>query len=328
MGSFMWISHMAELSSFWHGAVVAIGNFDGVHLGHQRVIKQAIACGKTYQKPVAVLSFEPHPRDFFVPMRPVDRLTPPAQKAEILSLLGCDGVVEQCFDRTFADLSAESFVEAVLYHGFQASAVVIGHDFSFGAHRGGNVATLKEMGAHFGFSVYQEPAFVDATGAPVSSSRIRSSLAKGSVEEAARLLNYYYRVQGQVCHGAKLGRQLGFPTVNMVLPAQTSLKYGIYAVRLYRKNGAFYGGVASFGRRPTVEKEGLPLLEIYIFDFDGDLYDEWVSVCFVSFLRDEAKFANLDQLKTQINQDCEAAKACLIRAQPLSFLDARLNPVV
>ena len=318
---FLRLKNLAALPESYKNSVVAIGNFDGVHRGHQAVLEKALDIARSTGRPAIVYTFEPHPKSFFKPEKPVDRLTPAAEKARILELMGFDGVVEQHFDAKFAHLTAEEFVKHILCENFHASAVVTGSDFHFGSKRLGTPDYLADCGKKLGFAVVKVPPFCDENGQVISSSRIRALLADGKVEEAAGLLGYHYTVCSKVIHGAKLGRTLGFPTANMALPEETGLAFGIYAIRFRRSDGTLYDGVASFGKRPTVEGDGVPLLESFLFSFDGNLYDETASVSFYSYLRGEQKFDGLQPLIAQMNKDKEEAETALAAASPLSALD-------
>ena len=318
---FLRLENLAALPENYKNSVVAIGNFDGVHRGHQAVLEKALDIARSTGRPAIVYTFEPHPKSFFKPDTPVDRLTPAAEKARILELMGFDGVVEQHFDAKFAHLTAEEFVKHILCENFHASAVVTGSDFHFGSKRLGTPDYLADCGKKLGFAVVKVPPFCDENGQVISSSRIRALLADGKVEEAAGLLGYHYTVCSKVIHGAKLGRTLGFPTANMALPEETGLAFGIYAIRFRRSDGTLFDGVASFGKRPTVEGDGVPLLESFLFSFDGNLYDETASVSFYSYLRGEKKFDGLQPLIAQMNKDKEEAEAALSAASPLSALD-------
>ncbi|MBI0167621.1 bifunctional riboflavin kinase/FAD synthetase [Bartonella sp. M0280] len=318
---FLRLKNLAALPESHRNSVVAIGNFDGVHRGHQAVLEKALDIARSTGRPAIVYTFEPHPKSFFKPEKPVDRLTPAAEKARILELMGFDGVVEQHFDAKFAHLTAEEFVKHILCENFHASAVVTGSDFHFGSKRVGTPDYLADCGKKLGFAVVKVPPFCDENGQVISSSRIRALLADGKVEEAAGLLGYHYTVCSKVIHGAKLGRTLGFPTANMALPEETGLAFGIYAIRFRRSDGTLFDGVASFGKRPTVEGDGVPLLESFLFSFDGNLYDETASVSFYSYLRGEKKFDGLQPLIAQMNKDKEEAEAALSAASPLSALD-------
>lgn len=315
---------LADLSCFpeeYKKGIVAIGNFDGVHRGHQAVLQSALDAAHKKNKPAIVYTFEPHPKSFFKPQSPVDRLTPAAEKAKLFELLGFDAVVEQQFDAQFASLSAEQFVKRIIYDSFGASAIVTGSDFHFGQQRAGNPEYLAQCGEKLGFNVIRVQPFCDENGMVISSSRIRNLLKQGDVEKASGLLGYRYTVRSKVIHGARLGRTLGFPTANMRLAEETGLAFGIYAVRFRRNNGKLYDGVASFGKRPTVEGDGAPLLETFLFSFDDNLYDEMADVSFYSHLRSEKKFDGLVPLIDQMNRDKEQAENALKTARPLSILD-------
>lgn len=306
-------------------AVVAIGNFDGVHRGHQAVLQQALELAASQGRPCVALTFEPHPRSFFKPDEPVDRLTPSREKSYLLEILGFDAVIEQPFTAEFSALSAEEFVDTILVKNFAASGVVIGYDFHFGKARRGTPEFLVGAGKQAGFSVTLVDAFCDEGATQISSSRIRDFLCDGDVVQAAGLLGHRYQVRAEVVHGRKLGRELGFPTANMHLPEQTHLRHGIYAVRFRRADGTLYNGVASYGRRPTVTDNGVPLLETFLFDFSGDLYGELATVSFFGFLRGEVKFDGLEPLMEQMRQDEAEARALLAAVKPLSPLDQKLS---
>ena len=324
MTEFLRLSGYQDIPPHLRGAVVAIGNFDGVHRGHQAVLSRALEIAGERGVPAVVLTFEPHPRTIFRPDIPLFRLSPAPMKARLLEALGFDAVVEQPFTREFSSLSAERFVAEVLVGGLGASHIVVGFDFHYGKGRGGSPQTLGLAGEAYGFSVTVMNAFSDEGGEVVSSSRIRALLAEGDVAEAAGLLGYRYTMEAEVTGGKKLGRTLGFPTANMSLPQETELRHGIYAVRFRRSNGTIHDGVASFGRRPTVDEDGAPLLETFVFDFDGDLYGETCAVSFFGFLRGEEKFDGLDALVAQIRRDEEEARALLAGARPLSELDLKI----
>jgi riboflavin kinase/FMN adenylyltransferase len=303
------------------GGVVAIGNFDGVHRGHQTVLERALDKARSDGVPATVLTFEPHPRVLFRPDIPLYRITPAVMRARLLGILGFHAVVEQPFTRDFASLDAEAFVRNVLVEGLGTCHVVTGFDFHFGRNRQGGPAFLMQAGERHGFGVTLVDAFRDEGAHVVSSSRIRDLLAEGDVSQAAGLLGYRHTVVAQVLHGKQLGRELGFPTANMELPASTGLAHGIYAVRLRRADGSLHDGVASFGRRPTVDTDGAPLLETFVFDFAGDLYGETCQISFFAFLRGEEKFDGLDALIAQMKRDEAEARAMLAGVRPLSEVD-------
>jgi riboflavin kinase/FMN adenylyltransferase len=323
--AFRRFTDLADLPASLQGGVVAIGNFDGVHRGHQAVLERARAEADRLGKPALVLTFEPHPRAVFQPDVPLFRITPAAMKAHLVSALGFDAVVEHPFTRDFAALGAEEFVSRILLGGLGISHAVTGFDFHFGKNRQGGPAFLMEAGHRHGFEVTLVDAFRDEGAEVISSSRIREALDEGNVAEAAGLLGYRYTVEAEVTRGKQLGRTLGFPTANMALPAETGLRHGIYAVRLRREGGRLYNGVASFGLRPTVDKEGAPLLETFIFDYSGDLYGETCRVSFFGFLRAEERFSSLDALTVQMRQDEAEARALLAGVKPLSEIDLALG---
>ena len=318
------LSAAAPLPAHLRGGVVAIGNFDGVHRGHQSVLERALTEAGRSGVPALVLTFEPHPRKVFRPEVPLFVLTPPPMKARLLAALGFAALVEQPFTRDFASLSPEAFVTDVLEKNLGIRHAVTGFDFHFGKDRQGGPAFLMAAGERHGFGVTLVDAFRDEGAEVVSSSRIRELLAEGKVEEAAGLLGYRFTVEAEVIGGQQLGRTLGFPTANMRLSPEAGLKEGIYAVRFRRADGVLRDGVASFGRRPTVDDNGAPLLETYVFDFSGDLYGETCQVSFFSFLRPELKFDGLDALVAQIKKDEAEARALLKGVRPLSQLDAEI----
>jgi riboflavin kinase/FMN adenylyltransferase len=318
------LSAAAPLPAHLRGGVVAIGNFDGVHRGHQSVLERALTEARRSGAPALVLTFEPHPRKVFRPEVPLFVLTPPPMKARLLAAFGFAALVEQPFTRDFAALSPEAFVTDVLEKNLGIRHAVTGFDFHFGKDRQGGPAFLMAAGERHGFGVTLVDAFRDEGAEVVSSSRIRELLTEGKVEEAAGLLGYRFTVEAEVIGGQQLGRTLGFPTANMRLSPEAALKEGIYAVRFRRADGVLHDGVASFGRRPTVDDNGAPLLETYVFDFSGDLYGETCQVSFFGFLRPELKFDGLDALVAQIKKDEAEARALLKGVRPLSQLDAEI----
>lgn len=310
-----------QLPQTLRGGVVAIGNFDGVHRGHQAVLGRALEEAQRRGVPALTLTFEPHPRKVFRPDIPLFALTPPNMKAKLLSRLGFSGLVVQPFTREFAASSPEMFITDVLEKDLGIRHVVTGFNFHFGKDRQGGPAYLIEEGNHHGFGVTLIDAFRDEGDTIISSSRIRTLLSEGEPALAAGLLGYRYTVEAEVIGGERLGRTLGFPTANMKLSSELALKEGIYAVRFRRADGTLYDGVASYGRRPTVGENGLPLLETFVFDFSGDLYGEICAVSFFGYLRGEEKFDSLDALVAQIRRDEAEARAVLASVVPLSELD-------
>jgi len=320
----MRIDALEDFPESLRGGVLAIGNFDGVHRGHQTVLNAALERRQPGSLPATVLTFEPHPRTVFKPDHPVFRLTPAPLKARLVGVLGFDAIIELPFTRDFAAVTAADFVDDILVARLGIRNVVTGFNFHFGKARQGSPDFLRDVGRHHGFGVTVVEPFRDEHTAPVSSSRIRQALSIGAVGEAAALLGYRYTVDAAVIRGQQLGRKLGFPTANMALPPQTGIKPGIYAVRFRRANGALHDGVASFGRRPTVVDDGAVLLETFVFDFDQDLYGEVCSVSFVAHLRDEEKFDGLEPLIRQMRRDSEEARAALSGVRPLGPLDRML----
>ncbi len=300
----------ADIPSSLKGGVVVIGNFDGVHLGHRAVLGDALSLAKATSTPAIVLTFEPHPRTFFRPETPVFRITPPHLKSDVLLAMGFDAVVIETFDSQLSNLEAETFIEQHLVNDLAASHVVTGFNFHFGKNRKGNPQMLEAEGKRLGFNVTSVERQVDTAGERVSSSRIRNALEDGNIKRANQLLGRNWRVRGQVQKGAQLGRTLGYPTANIKLHPATTLRHGIYAVRFIRADGSFHDGVASFGKRPTFDN-GAPLLEIFIFDFTGDLYDEFISVELIDWIRAEEKFDSLEALISQMDKDSARAKAIL-----------------
>ena len=293
------------------GAVVAIGNFDGVHRGHRAVIGAALDQARALGRPAAALTFEPHPRAYFDPGEPLFRLTDEAVKLRLLASTGLDGAIVLTFDAALAGLSAESFVERILVERFAVSGAVIGFNFHFGMNRAGSPDFLKAQGKKYGFAVDVVPRFEDQ-GRPVSSGPIRDALAAGRVDQAAEFLGYPWFVSGEVIHGDKRGRELGFPTANLKLDAACGLRQGIYAVRV-AAGGRRYSGVASFGRRPMFDT-GAVLLEVFLFDFAGDLYGQNIDVAFIDWIREERMFDSADALIAQMQDDSRIAREALARA--------------
>jgi riboflavin kinase/FMN adenylyltransferase len=314
---------LATVPAVLTGGVVAIGNFDGVHRGHAALLAGATGLASDLAAPAVVLTFEPHPRTLFRPAEPVFRLTPLAAKARLLDALGLTGLVVATFDRTFAATTAPEFISDVLVARLNPRAVVVGPDFHFGKDRTGTPAMLADAGKQHGFSVEVVQQVRDDGGQPISSSAIRDNLAAGDVSNANRSLGYRWFVAGTVIAGDRRGRELGFPTANIALGSDCRLRHGIYAVRLQRPGGPVLDGVASYGRRPTFGG-GAPLLEVFVFDFAGDLYGEEVAVIFVDWIRPELAFASVADLVTAMESDAATARAILAGAPAGTALDERL----
>jgi riboflavin kinase / FMN adenylyltransferase len=292
------------------GAVVAMGNFDGVHRGHRAVIAVALDRAKSLGKPAAALTFEPHPRIFFNPGEPLFRLTDEAAKLRLLASSGLDGAIVLTFDAALASLTAEEFVRRILVERFGVSGAVIGFNFHFGKNRAGSPDFLAAQGRKYGFAVDVVPPF-ELNGRPVSSGPIRAALAEGRLADAAALLGFPWFVSGEVIHGDKRGRELGFPTANLRLDAACGLRHGVYAVRVAH-GGRHYDGVANFGRRPMFDT-GAVLLEVFLFDFAGDLYGQSIDVAFIGWIREEKNFGSVDELKRAMDDDVRAARDALAR---------------
>lgn len=287
--------------------VLAIGNFDGVHLGHAALIQRLAEVAENCRLAPTVLTFEPHPREFFAPESAPARLTTLREKLELLGESGVAQAVICPFNAAFAALSAEAFIEQVLVRGCQVRHLIIGDDFRFGRGRAGDFALLQEAGQRFGFTV-EAMGSVTVAGKRVSSSAVRHALAIGDMEEAASLLGRPYIIDGQVAHGQKLGRQLGFATANLRIKHNPLPMSGVFAVEVSGLGDQPLPGVANLGVRPTVGGTR-PLLEVHLFDFDRDIYGAHISVRFVHKLRDEQRFPNFDALKAQIAADAAAARA-------------------
>jgi riboflavin kinase/FMN adenylyltransferase len=293
------------------GAVVAIGNFDGVHRGHRAVISAALKYASALDRPAAALTFEPHPRAFFTPAEPLFRLTGEAGKLRLLASTGLDGAIVLTFDAALAKLTADEFVTRILVDRFAVSGAVIGFNFHFGMNRAGSPDYLVAEGRKRGFAVEVVPRFED-NGRPVSSGPIRGALAAGRVHEADEFLGYPWFVTGKVIDGDKRGRELGFPTANIRLDAGCQLRHGIYAVRA-SVGGRRYDGVANFGRRPMYDT-GAVLLEVFLFDFSGDLYGQTIDVAFIDWIREERMFDGAGALIAQMKEDSRLAREALTRS--------------
>ncbi|WP_407177012.1 bifunctional riboflavin kinase/FAD synthetase [Bradyrhizobium sp. STM 3562] len=293
------------------GAVVAMGNFDGVHLGHRAVITAALEMGRAHGRPALAVTFEPHPRRYFSPSTPQFRLTDETAKLRLLAGTGLAGAVVMTFDKRRAETSAQDFIHRDLIERLGVCGIAVGYDFHFGKGRGGSPSLLVAEAPRLGIEVDVQP-HIDIDERPVSSTAIRMALAEGQLADATAMLGGPWFVTGSVIHGDKRGRDLGYPTANIRLDNNCGLKHGIYAVRVGRGKTRI-DGVASFGRRPTFDN-GAPLLEVFLFDFKGDLYGETLDVAFIGFIREELKFDSIDALIRRMNEDSAIARAQLAAA--------------
>lgn len=290
------------------GVALTIGNFDGVHRGHQAMLARLKTVARERGLPAAVMTFEPHPREFFTPDAAPARLTSLREKIELFAEQGVDLVFLCRFGRAFAAQSAEAFISEVLVARVHAKWVLVGDDFRFGARRAGDFALLAREGRRFGFEAESLPS-VTVDGTRVSSTAVREALAAGDMEWAAKLLGRPYSISGRVVHGDKLGESLGFPTANIQMKHNRPPLSGIFAVELCGLDGQCLPGVASLGVRPTVKQNGAPTLEVHIFDFHERIYGAHVRVNFLHKLRDEEKYPTLEALAAQIARDVAQAKA-------------------
>jgi riboflavin kinase/FMN adenylyltransferase len=310
--------HYTDIPDACKGAVVALGNFDGVHLGHQALIARARQHAEERNAPLGVIAFEPHPQEFFRPLAESFRLTPFRAKARLIAKLGVDVMFALNFDAEMSQKSAQGFVLDVLVGGLGVNCIIVGDDFRFGKGRVGDITVLSYMGEMEDFSVDVFDAVTVADGEKISSTRIRDALKAGRPEEAAKLLGHWWAVEARVEHGDARGRTIGVPTANMRLDHCLKPAFGVYAVRATifdeDKPIGTHDGVANFGIRPMFETP-TPLLETWLFDFDGDLYGKHLSVELIAYLRPEAKLDGLDALKTQIAKDAADAKTVLAAAK-------------
>jgi riboflavin kinase/FMN adenylyltransferase len=289
-------------------AVIAIGNFDGVHRGHQEVLRAAVSAARSLAAAAGVMIFEPHPREFFRPDKPLFRLTTLERKLELFGACGLDFAAVISFDERLAAMPAGRFVEEVLVNGYRAAHTVTGFDFFFGAGRDGDPAVLKALGQKHGFAATTVGA-VGTSAEIFSSTRVRELLAEGDVRAAADMLGRWWQVKGIVQSGAGRGTGLGFPTANVAIESGQFLKHGIYAVRV-AASGKRMRGAAYLGTRPTFDA-GLPVLEIFLMEFEGNLYDQQITVEFIEYIRGDAKFKSLESLIAQMKRDCDKAYAIL-----------------
>ncbi len=297
-----------DLPDAMRGATVALGNFDGVHRGHAHVLRAAHTARPG--APLAVLTFEPHPRELFRPEDPPFRLTLEQERANALDALGVQILYEIPFDRAFSELTAEDFVSDVLHGGIGAAHLSCGADFAFGHRRGGDVPFLARRAEALGMGLSIVPSLADAQG-PISSTRIRRFLQDGYPERAAADLGRHWAVRGVVSHGDKRGRTIGFPTANVALGDHLEPTRGVYAVMARLADGSTVPGVANIGKRPTVDEGLQSRVEAHLFDWEGDLYGQEIAVALHTFLRAERKFASFDELRAQIATDATQARAVL-----------------
>jgi len=290
-----------------------VGNFDGIHRGHQAMLQRLLAGARTRGLLSCVLTFEPHPREFFAAQAAPTRLTSLREKLELLAAHGVERTHVQRFDRRFAALSPEAFVEEVLAKRLSARWLLIGEDFRFGAKRAGDLALLKNLGPRYGYEIEILPAVARA-GARVSSSAVRAALAAGDLAAAEDLLGRPYSISGRVVHGRKLGRELGFATANVQLKHNRPPLTGIYAARVYGVATSSRPAVVSLGVRPTITASGRAVLEVHLFDFSDDLYGAHMRVEFLHKIRDEEKYPDLGALKAQIERDVQAARTFLLES--------------
>jgi riboflavin kinase/FMN adenylyltransferase len=302
--------HYEELPDAVRGGVVALGNFDGVHLGHQAVIGKALSLAKSLGVPAGVMTFEPHPRSVFSPDQPPFRLTPFRIKARLIEALSVDFLLMQHFDRAFAAHTAEDFIQDVLIKSLGARAVVVGYDFCFGKGRSGSVEMLRGRSE---FETVTVDAQTGPDGQAYSSNLIRQALLDGRPDTAARILGRPWEIESRVEAGDQRGRTIGFPTANLHLADYMRPAIGVYAVRAGIDQGSdtvWHDGVANLGRRPTFDKLDV-ILEAHLFDYDGDLYGRHLRVALAGYIRPERKFDGLPALKAQIAADCDSARAIL-----------------
>lgn len=300
------IRGLKQLPPDHKGCIATIGNFDGLHLGHQHVFSHLKEKSLEYGLPSTIISFEPLPHEFFPGSSPT-RIYPQRDKIRILKSLGIDTFIRLKFNKAFSQIEAEDFVHDVLLNRLNVRYLVVGDDFRFGKMRKGDFQLLQTMGKENGMEV-QDTRTLKDSGERVSSTRVRAALQRGNMPAANRLLGYPYSIAGRVRHGDKLGRTIGFPTLNLKLPEITALRSGIYAVKVHGINDKTYYGAANVGKRPTVNGTDMRL-ETYVFDFDQDIYGQYICIEPVVFIRPEEKFGSLETMQDVIHQDCNQIKA-------------------
>ncbi|MBK19770.1 MAG: riboflavin biosynthesis protein RibF [Rhodospirillaceae bacterium] len=312
------VRNYSDLSENDRGAAVALGNFDGVHLGHQTVIREMIAIADSQGISSAAMTFNPHPRKFFQPDAPLFEMTPAYAKSRHIETLGLDLHYVMPFDQEFSALEASTFIETVLVKGLGVRHIVAGYDFVFGKGRKGDVTLLAEGGKEHGFGVTITSAVTAENGTPYSSTVIREHIREGRPREAADLLGRAWEIEGEVMTGDQRGRQIGFPTANVDPGTYIMPALGVYAVWAGITDGPdteWHKAVVNVGRRPTFDGEGITV-ETHLFDFEGDLYGKVLRVAFVDFIRPEMKFDGFEEIKAQIAADCVKSREILDAAAP------------
>ncbi len=301
-----------DLSPGDRGAALAMGSFDGVHRGHQRVIALAARAAGEIGAPLGVITFDPHPRVYFRPGEPAFRLMQPDQQARALEALGVDILYVLPWDAELANMTDRGFAARVLHHGLGARHVAVGFDNSFGKDRTGSPQTMRAYGQELGFGVSVAEPVEDGAGEKFSSTHVREALREGRPGDAAAILGRPFAVEGAVQRGRQLGRKLGFPTANVALGDYVIPRFGVYATRTRLPDGRHVPGVANLGVNPTIEGVRVPLLEVWLFDFDEDIYDQVIETDLVAFLRPEEKFDGLEAMTSQVMRDAQAARDLLM----------------
>ena len=300
-----------DLQAGDRGAALAMGSFDGVHRGHQRVIALAAKAAGELAAPLGVITFDPHPRVYFRPNEPAFRLMKPDQQARALEALGVDILYVLPLDPELANMTDREFAARVLHQGLGARHVAVGFDNSFGKDRTGSPDTMRDYGREMGFGVSVAEPVADGEGEKFSSTAVREALREGRPEVAAAILGRPFAVEGPVQRGRQLGRKLGFPTANVDMADYVSPRFGVYATRTRLSDGREFAGVANIGVNPTVQGVTRPLLEVWLFDFDEDIYDRIIETSLIAFLRPEEKFDSLEVMTEQVMRDAAQARALL-----------------
>ncbi len=319
--TFIRLDNLSDLPASLRGAYVAIGNFDGMHRGHQTVVETLRQRAQAAGVPALLLTFEPHPRDVFAPTPHLFRLTVGDAKARLAEALGLDGIIILPFDKPFSQIEAEDFVGDMLVRDLGVRGVIVGSDFHFGRQRRGTPALLRDEGARLGFAV-ETLDLMDEGDEVISSSRIRAALSEGAVTAANRLLGYHWFFDGCVVQGDQRGRELGYPTANTRTPEGFQLSQGVYAVRA-RIGERLFDGVAAYGK-PMFDNQRPPF-ETHLFDFDEDIYGQTISVALIEHIRGQEVFSGLDELIAAMDRDSRKARAAIAAAAPIGDLDVRLG---